>query len=109
MDLDFIKNRLPSDHGFIDSDITSELVANDNNKYYTLAALYERLAANDRYASESIGNHSYSNPLLMDRAAFWRNYTPINATGVTGSTITFVPATGLAFTNVPLSFGTELG
>ncbi len=106
-DLDFIKNRLPADHGFTEPDIAAEYAANDNNKFLTLGALFDRLAAGSNYKSESIGNYSYNDPLYQHKADYWRGQS--NDPGTADDRITFVKATGLDFVTTSYSSGTELG
>lgn len=108
-DVQFIKHRLPADHGFTDNEIEEELAETYNldNKFLALASLLERLASSDRYQSESIGNYSHSGPLLMERAAYWRGQA--NTPSTADDQIKFIKATGLDFMPTVLYFGTELG
>lgn len=106
-DLDWIKNRLPANHGFTDPEITAELNDNGGIRTLALAALFERLSRNDRYLSESIGDYSYNTSLLLDKAAYWRNHSDTSTPQPTQ--ISFIPATGLDFMTTNTSLGTELG
>jgi len=106
-DLKYITDRLPPNHGI--TDIESEFEAADGNRNETLARLFERLAASSNYQSESIGSTSRSNPLFMERAAYWRNMGTGTQPGGSGGTITNIPVINQAFSGGAFSFGTELG
>lgn len=108
--LKFIKDRLPADHGFTDPDIEGEYEAASESKYEALALLWERLAASDKYGSVSVGSMSYSNPLMIERARYWRSQGADIEDGTAGnSSITFIPATGIPLLESASGFGEELG
>lgn len=94
----WIADRLPTGHGF-SSDKITEVLADpegaDGVKELALADLLEQLASQDRYKTVSIGNTSYSDPILMERARIWRGRAPIVATADAGlSTFSFIPIMG---------------
>lgn len=84
----WIKQRLPSDASFtkngvtltVDQAVTAALTDNSDNKYDALADLLETLDAEFKAKRERVGTGEVEDPLLLDRAMYWRQF------GVTRST-----------------------